>query len=102
LSFSLQLTSHGEFRRFLFRANPLRDESGRVVKWYGTSRDLEDRMPIEDALRDTEQSLRQNIDSIPGFIITITAQGEVEFVSRQNLEYVGKTFDELIKRNGRR
>jgi PAS domain S-box-containing protein len=39
--------------------------------------------------------LRQIIDSIPGFIITITAQGDVEFVSRRNLEYVGKTFDEL-------
>jgi PAS domain S-box-containing protein len=28
--------SDGEFRWFLFRASPLRDESGKVVKWYGT------------------------------------------------------------------
>ena len=27
----------GEYRRFLLRANPLRDESGRIVKWYGIS-----------------------------------------------------------------
>ena len=32
--------SDGEFRWFLFRGNPLLDESGRVVKWYGTNTDL--------------------------------------------------------------
>ena len=52
-------------------------------------------MPGEDAVSEAEQTLRQIIDGIPGFIITITAQGEVEFVSRPNLEYVGKTLDEL-------
>jgi PAS domain-containing protein len=28
----------GECRWFLFRANPLRDESGDVVKWFGVSK----------------------------------------------------------------
>jgi PAS domain-containing protein len=32
-----------EYRWFLFRGNPLCDESGNVVKWYGTNTDLEDR-----------------------------------------------------------
>jgi len=30
------------YRWFLFRANPLRDESGKIVKWYGTNVDIED------------------------------------------------------------
>ena len=30
----------GEFRWFLFRASPLRDQSGKVAKWYGTNTDL--------------------------------------------------------------
>jgi hypothetical protein len=37
----------GEFRWFLFRASPLRDESGKVVKWYGTNTDIEDRKRAE-------------------------------------------------------
>src|SRR6266404_5228080 len=57
--------------------------------------DLEDRTRAEDTLGDREQSLRLIIDSIPGFIITISAEGEVELVNRQFLDYVGKTFDEL-------
>jgi PAS domain S-box-containing protein len=33
----------GEYRWFLIRAVPLRDELGRIVKWYGTITDIEDR-----------------------------------------------------------
>ena len=33
----------GEHRWFLFRAIPIRDEEGRVVRWYGTNTDIEDR-----------------------------------------------------------
>jgi PAS domain S-box-containing protein len=41
----------GEYRWFLFRVNPLRDETGRIVKWYGTNTDIEDRKNAEDELR---------------------------------------------------
>jgi PAS domain S-box-containing protein len=41
----------GVYRWFLFRANPWRDESGKVVKWYGTNIDIEDRKLREEALR---------------------------------------------------
>ncbi|MET0622232.1 MAG: PAS domain-containing protein [Pyrinomonadaceae bacterium] len=37
----------GEYRWFLFRANPLRDEAGRVVKWCGTNTDIDDRKRAE-------------------------------------------------------
>jgi PAS domain-containing protein len=33
--------------------------------------------------------------SIPGFVDTMTAEGEVEFVSQQCLDYFGKTLEEL-------
>ncbi|MDF2771072.1 MAG: fixL [Geminicoccaceae bacterium] len=41
----------GEFRWFLFRTNPLRDDSGRIVKWYGVNTDIEDRKRAEADLR---------------------------------------------------
>ena len=46
----------GEYRWFLFQAVPLRDESGNIVKWYGSSTDIEDRRRAEEALG--EQRLR--------------------------------------------
>jgi PAS domain S-box-containing protein len=48
----------GEYRWFLFRAQPLRDQSGNIVKWYGSSTDIEDRKRAEEALRGSEERFR--------------------------------------------
>jgi PAS domain S-box-containing protein len=48
----------GEYRWFLFRAEPLRDEAGSIVKWYGSSTDIEDRKRAEEALLESEQRFR--------------------------------------------
>jgi PAS domain S-box-containing protein len=47
----------GDYRWFLFRADPLRDESGAIVNWYGTNTDIDDRKRAEEALRNTQAEL---------------------------------------------
>jgi PAS domain S-box-containing protein len=47
----------GEYRWFLFRSNALRDEKGKIVKWYGTNIDIEDRKRTEEHLRRNEEFL---------------------------------------------
>jgi len=49
----------GVYRWFLFRANPLRDESGNIVKWYGTNVDIEDRKRADEELRRSEAFLAE-------------------------------------------
>src|SRR5262249_1710180 len=83
------------YRWFLIRGNPLRDESGNILKWYGTCLDIEDRKRGEDALRARELSWRQIVDNIPGLVATTGGTGEVEFLNRQTLEYFGKTSEQL-------
>ena len=85
----------GSYRWFLIRANPLRDESGNIIRWYGTCTDIEDRKRGEEDLRAKEMSWRQIVDNIPGLVATMGAMGEVEFLNRQTLEYFGKTNEEL-------
>ena len=48
----------GKYRWFLFQAEPLRDKSGKIVKWYGSATDIEDRKLAELALRESEQRFR--------------------------------------------
>jgi PAS domain S-box-containing protein len=48
----------GEYRWFLFRGVPLHDEHRNIVKWYGSSTDIEDRKRAEEALRESEQRFR--------------------------------------------
>lgn len=40
----------GEYRWFLMRVVPVRDRQGRIVKWYGTDTDIEDRKRAETLL----------------------------------------------------
>src|ERR1700751_1369364 len=85
----------GSYRWFLIRANPLRNESGNIVKWYGTCIDVEDRKHGEESLRASELSWRQIVDNVPGLVAAMGALGEIEFLNRQTLEYFGKTNEEL-------
>jgi PAS domain S-box-containing protein len=47
----------GVYRWFLLRAAPLRDERGNVVKWYGTTADIEDRRRAEESLQEAQDKL---------------------------------------------
>ena len=85
----------GAYRWFLFRTDPMRDELGNVIKWYGTITDIDDHKRLEEALCANELSWRQIVDNIPGLVHTTSATGEVEFISRHTLEYFGKTNEEL-------
>lgn len=41
----------GQYRWFLFRANPVHGDDGSVVRWYGTNTDIDDRRRVEEELR---------------------------------------------------
>ncbi len=57
----------GNYRWFLFRFNPLRDEEGRLTRWYVTGTDIEDRKQAEDRLRRENVALREEIDKTSMF-----------------------------------
>src|ERR1700730_11468090 len=86
----------GVYRWFQSRALPTRAEDGNTG-WCMLLTDIDDRKHAEEALRSNEQSLRLIFDSIPGFISTHSAAGEIEVINRQTLEYFGKTAEELKK-----
>jgi PAS domain S-box-containing protein len=50
----------GEYRWFMVRALPLLDEAGNVLKWYGTSIDIEDRKRAEQKRRESEFYLAES------------------------------------------
>ncbi|HWW84730.1 MAG TPA: PAS domain S-box protein, partial [Vicinamibacterales bacterium] len=90
-----QRRADGVYRWFQSRALPTRDSDGRVTGWYMLLTDIDDRKRAEEALRENEQGLRLIVDTIPGFVSTANAAGELELVNRQVLEYFGKTTEEL-------
>jgi PAS domain S-box-containing protein len=49
----------GTYRWFLFLANPLHDEAGTIIRWYGTNVDIDDRKRAEEELRRSEALLAE-------------------------------------------
>jgi len=85
----------GEYRWFLARAVPLRDEQGNILKWYGITMEIDDRKRAEEAVRASEHRFRLAVESIPGLVSIMNAKGEIEVVNGQVLNYFGKTLEEV-------
>jgi PAS domain S-box-containing protein len=82
------LGKDGKYRWFLIRYSPLLDENGKVVRWYATGTDIEDRNRVQEALRNaleqvqkSEAKLRQVIDTIPTMAWCNLADGPNEFLN---------------------
>jgi PAS domain S-box-containing protein len=56
------LGKDGNYRWFLVRYNPLRDDHGYIIRWYATATDIEDRKQAEERMRDENVALREQID----------------------------------------
>ena len=55
------LGKDGKYRWFLIRYNPLLDEKGKVIRWYATATDIDDRKHAEDRMRNETVALREEI-----------------------------------------
>jgi formate hydrogenlyase transcriptional activator len=85
----------GVYRWFLFRAEPLRDESGNIVNWYGTDTDINDLKRAEAKLRQDEEELRQMIDLLPQHVLVLDKDGTLLQANKTLLDYKGLTLEEM-------
>jgi PAS domain S-box-containing protein len=72
----------GEYRWFRLRKAPLRDETGVVVRWYGTGHDIED-------LKQAKAGLRLVIDTTPAMLHSARPDGYLDYFNQRWLEYLG-------------
>jgi len=56
------LRKDGQYRWFLVRYHPLRDEQGRIIRWYASGTDIDDRKRAEERMRNENLALREEID----------------------------------------
>ena len=91
----------GEYRWFLNRAAPLRDEHGSIVRWYATNIDIEDRKRAEAALREQAGLLDLTHDTIivrdMNDVITYWNRGAEDMYGWTRQEAVGRVSHDLTR-----
>lgn len=85
----------GVYRWMSARAEPLRDDGGRILQWYGLCHDIEDQMHAEEALRERERFLWQLVETLPALIDCAAPDGEPVYRSQQLREFLGYELEEL-------
>src|SRR6202045_704486 len=86
----------GAFRWFLMRVEPLRDETGKIVRWYGTQTDIEALKQIEEKLREEDRELRRITDAIPQTIVVLDTSGVPIYANQAMLDYTGLSVDDVL------
>jgi formate hydrogenlyase transcriptional activator len=77
------LRNDGEYRWFLIRYNPFRNEQGQVIRWYATGTDIDDRVKAEDRTRNENLALREQIDRDSMFEDIVGSSDSLRKVLRQ-------------------
>src|SRR5439155_10954480 len=80
----------------LIRVEPLQDEYGEIVKWYGTNTDIDDLKQTEAKLREDERELRRITDAIPQTIVIQDPDGTPIYANQAVLDYTGLTMEDVI------
>ena len=84
----------GEYRWFLHHKEPLRNELGEIIKWYGSSIDIQERKTAEEKIREQEAELRQILDLAPQHIGVLAPDGSRLYANHTLLEYFGVTLEQ--------
>jgi formate hydrogenlyase transcriptional activator len=85
----------GEYRWYLIRMVPIRDESGALLGWYGTNTDIDDLKQAQMKLRQDEKELRQMTDATQLPIIVFSAEGRLLYANRFSLTYGGLSLEDF-------
>jgi PAS domain S-box-containing protein len=103
------LDSRQPFRDFVYRGmdgngspmhvrasgKPVFDANGEFRGYRGTGTDVTTIMHAQEALGESERSLRSAIDGIAGLVAIFAPNGELEALNRQVVEYFGRSLEEM-------
>ena len=86
----------GEYRLTLHRKVPLRDETGNIVKWYGSVIDIEDRRRAEEEVKSSEERYRVIVEAASDAVISMGESGGILLANPATARIFGYDPVELI------
>ncbi len=104
----------GEYRWHICRARPMRDSEGRILKWFGTTTEIEEQKRVEHVLEQAKAAaeaaaraksaflanmsheIRTPMNAILGFSRLMLRESGVTGQQRQNLETIHRSGEHLL------
>lgn len=90
-----------EYRWVDSRVEPVRDQGGEIIRWYGVSFVIEEEVRAQMALRESQRYLQHLIDTVPVGILLSDPRGEPIYINKRLMEYHGLEQDPSVGSNGR-
>ncbi|UPL48679.1 PAS domain-containing sensor histidine kinase [Hymenobacter sublimis] len=81
----------GQYRWYLHRAQPLRDEHGQIIRWFGTTADIDDYKRIQQRLEDKNAELTRTNQDLDSFVYAVSHD------LKQPIHNMAGIFQELIR-----
>jgi PAS domain S-box-containing protein len=91
----LRLHTTGEYRWFLVRAMPVRDETGQMIKWFGTCTDIEEQKRAEQRIKESEENWRVLAETVPQLVWAMSPDGLIGYTNQRWHDYTGFTLEQI-------
>lgn len=75
--------------------NVERDESGKIVRWYGANQDITERKQAELAIRESESRYQQILDAITDMVLVKGEKSRIVWANKSFRDYYGMTNEQL-------
>ena len=87
----------GQFRWFLSRALPIRNEQNEIVQWFGTNTDISAQRETEEALKSAKVQLELTFQNVPSAIYHFDKTGKILYLNEKGAEQLGyATIEEVL------
>jgi|SRR6516225_6548880 len=83
------LRKDGQYRWFLICGKPLRDEGGKIVRWFSSGTDIEDR-------KRAQWELEQLVDAVPQHLVVLSGEGKRLYANKAARAYHGLSLEEFL------
>lgn len=99
VDYRLQEASSGDYRWHRVRAEPVRDDAGRIVKWYGSATDINETKFLQQEATALANRLHNTLESITDGFFILDADWSFTFLNTQAERLLNRARGELLGKN---
>lgn len=94
IEYRFKRASDGQYRWFLGKAFALRDQDGKIIRWFGSCTDIDDTKRVEQALRESEERYRILTEVAPQVVWMSQNDGKITYCNQYWLDYTGLSMEQ--------